>query len=386
MTANFHQSRSLSISVFEPLITGTNHLFDIGQGFDAYSQEVRALGGMWAANIAQRDRQSKIEDWIAGGLGRHIVVYDDAQQVIFEGFVNKISANLGPLSVERGPLLDVSNKIFLVYSTVDTAVSPPILGVRARTSTVEDTDSQDKYGIFETPLSSGGVTSTEADEIINTFIVERAEPQTSQSINIPPSAEPSVSLEILGYVHWLFYPYNQTANTGTQNLSDQLEDILTADPNGIISTDYAGITANTLPVKRYENDDSSAWGLIKSLVAQGDASDNRYIFGIYQDRKARYEAIPTTLTYQQRLQDPQARIETLAGQRVLPWNVLPGKWLLESDFLIGQPVPATLREDQRAVFIESAQYSSPWNVTLHGGRVDTLSQKLAKLGLAGVGA
>jgi len=378
---------SISIQVFEPLVKGGGYLFDVTGKESGYQHTIQALGGYWSASFTIQASQNEIEDWIDGGLGRHIEVYDEGQVKIWEGFVDSVDGNLGGLSVTRGPLMDVANRVSLVYSTVDTSTSPPTMGVRARTATVNDTDSQSRYGIIERVLSAGGVSSSIVEDIRDTYLAEHKEPQTSQQVNIGgSSSEASVTVNCLGYVHWLAaYTYSNTT-TGTQNLSTKLQNILATDPNSIFSTDYSKITTNTLQVAAWENDDDVAWGLVKGLVAKGDASSNRYLFGIYNDRQARYEAMPTEIAYQQRLSDPEMRIETLDGQRVFPWNVLPGKWLFISDFLIGRVTASDLRFDPRALFIESVTYTAPWGLQVSGGKTDKLAQRLAQLGLSGVGS
>jgi hypothetical protein len=139
-------------------------------------------------------------------------------------------------------------------------------------------------------------------------------------------------------------------------------------------------------VKQYLNDNAAAWSLIQGLVARGDSSDNRYIFGIYNGRVPTYEAIPTDFEYQQRLSDPAQRVETPQGIEVKPWDVTAGKWLFVPDFLIGQVQPTDLRLDPRMIFIESLTYTMPWGLSIQGGKTDKLSQKLAKLGLGGIGS
>lgn len=387
-TATFHESINLSINAFDPLVVGTGLVNDlIGSQINSYQHSISALGGYNSATIVINDRQMNIEDWLSDGLMRHIEVYNPALVKIWEGFVNEIVITLGALSVTRGPLLDVGNNVALTYSTVDTSISPPAVGMRATTAFSADTDSQALYGVLENVLSAGGVSSTEATTIRDVFLTENKDPQSSQQLNIGQSSELSVRLNCLGYYHLMKkYIYNQTASTGTANLSTVLAAIIAADPNSILSTDTSGITSNTLQVKQYLNDNSPAWNLIQGLVARGDASDNRYIFGIYNDRVPTYEAIPTDFEYQQRLSDPAQRVETPQETEVKPWDVKAGKWLFVPDFLIGKVVPSSLRLDPRMIFIEQVTYSMPWGLQIQGGKTDKLTQKLAKLGLSGIGS
>lgn len=379
----------MSISAFDPLVSG-NALVDdsLGDKLDSgtYSHTISALGGYDSALIKIVDQQVNLEDWLANGLMRHIEVYNPSLVKIWEGFVNQIDIVLGGLSVTRGPLLQVSNNVALTYSTVDTTVSPPAIGMRATTAFSADASSQALYGVLESVLSAGGVSATEATTVRDVFLNENKNPQTSQRLNVGGGGI-TLSLQCLGYSH-LFkkYVYNQTASTGTVNLSDALAAIIAADPNSIFSTSTSKITANTLQVKQYLNDNAAAWPLIQGLVARGDSSDNRYIFGIYNGRVPEYGAIPTDFEYQQRLSDPAQRIETPQGIEVRPWDIRAGKWLFVPDFLIGQVQQSDLRLDPRMIFIESLTYTMPWGLQIQGGKTDKLSQKLAKLGLGGIGS
>jgi hypothetical protein len=122
-------------------------------------------------------------------------------------------------------------------------------------------------------------------------------------------------------------------------------------------------------------------------VALGDPSDfARYTFGVYDDRQAYYKKMPTAIEYVYRLSSGSQAIETTGGARVQPWNVRPAKWLEIPDFLIGRAAGGgNLRDDPRNVFIESVTYTAPFGLTINGGKVSTLKQKMAQLGLGGAG-
>ena len=158
--ATHHQSISLSISAFDPLIVGSSLVDDsLGDKLDngTYSHVISALGGYDNAMIKIVDQQIDLEDWLANGLMRHIEVYNPALVKIWEGFVNQIDIMLGGLSVTRGPVMQIGNNVALTYSTVDTTVSPPAIGMRATTAFNADTDSQTLYGVLETVLSAGEI-------------------------------------------------------------------------------------------------------------------------------------------------------------------------------------------------------------------------------------
>ena len=391
------QGRMPTIVVYKPTIDATTdpltytprggYIGSLTDKIDAYQHTVHAFGGFMTATFTVTGTKNDIEEWLESGLGRHVEVYDHAGVLMWEGFVNRISASIASLTVTRGPLMGASNKCNLVYSTVDTTTTPPTLGIRTATGFAEDADSQALFGVLELYLSSGGTTDDEAIEARNSYLAERALPKTTQTFNLGGDAVTTAQISCLGYVRWLNkYAYNQTVTSATQNLSAKVEDIIEAQPNTILDESHNHITANTIAVKAWENNNRTAWALIKSLTALGDAADNRWVFGVYENRTPYYATASTTIDYVQEIVDNEQVFQDTAGVTVLPWNILPGKWIFFSDLLIGRvELTTNLREDPRAMFIETVNYVAPWGLSLQGGDTDTISQKLAKMGLSGIG-
>jgi len=174
---------------------------------------------------------------------------------------------------------------------------------------------------------------------------------------------------------------------GTVNLDVKLGRVLDADPNGLFSVPNSSLMPNTLQVPAYDNKSRTAWDVIKGLVALGDEADTRYTFGVYADRHVMYQ--PTNqdeITYRYFPGDPARRIESKTGGNVWPWNVVPGGWMFFPSLLVGRTFPDDWRQDPRFMFIESVVFRLPHTLQLQGGRLDTIPQKLAKMGLAGIGA
>ena len=386
-TPSLHQQTGLSLNVFEPLVSGTQFIETITHKYSQYEHELSAFGGYDRQNFTIAGNQDEIEEWLDKGLGRRIITKNPGQDIVFESFVNSVEISVGPLTAKRGPLFNVSNRVQLVYSTIDTAVDPPTLGNRERTAEVNDADSQIDFGIIQNILSSGGLADGEATQIVDTFIEEHRELKTTKESSNFRTSDPIASIECLGYGHWLkAYVYNQTAAGGDQDLTAKLQAIITADPNSFLSTDFARITANALQVAQWENDDNVAWDLVKSLTAKGDATSNRYTYGVYADRQSIYEAAPTTALYRQRVSQNNQQVEFANGTEVDAWDVLPAKWLIFPDFLIGSVAETDIKKDARAMFIEKVFYRAPYGLSLDGSLVETLPQKLAQLGLAGISA
>jgi hypothetical protein len=376
----------ISIQVSSPLAVAGGYFETILRP-KAYSHSIHAVGGYWSLTMSLATSIDKMDDWIAEGLGRHIEVHNDALEICWAGFVNQIDASYGPLSVTRGPLLDVANRVDVVFAGVDVTVIPPTTGVQTATGVADDADSQALYGIVPKILTPGGVSATDAARIRDTFLEEHKLPVTSHDFSSAGAPPTSLTLHCLGYVHWLMWPYNQVVSVGTVNASAKITTVLAADPNlAWLAWDTTGVDTNTLQVFRYEYEDNLAWDILKDTAARGDANDDRWLIGVYADRAVRYELAPSTVEYNMMLSDPAKRVTTESGTEVPYWDVLPGKWLLFTDFLPGRAIPSSLREDPRAAFLESVTFTAPNTLMFKGGKYDTLSQMIAALGLGGIGA
>ena len=352
-----------------------------------YQHIIEALGGYWSAQFTIRGGRALMDDWLQDGLGRHIEVYDDSLTQIWEGFVNKLTVNYGPLAAIRGPLLDIANRVAVIYSAIEyDEDGNTVVGTRAITDNVNDADSQTLWGVVPQLLNTGGVELLDAEAIRDTYMENHKSPRTGKEWRSDASSETSVTVDCLGYVHWLNWAY-RGLGTDTENANIKIANILVDTPNAAwLAFDTENVDANTLQVSAWDDDYNIAWNVIKSVVARGDAAYARWLFGVYAGREVFYEAAPTTLEYQQRLSQPRPRIERTGGDEVYPWNVLPGKWLMFPDFLIGQAAELSLRDDPRAMFIEQVKYTAPWDLYLKGGAVDTLGALIAQLGLSGIGA
>jgi hypothetical protein len=354
---------------------------------DSYTHTIAANGGFISATIGLKMERFEIDDWLENGLGRHISVYNPGGNIIWEGFVNDITATIGGLTVKRGPLMGVSNKVRVVYGTLDTSVTPPTVGVRTKSAFSSDTTSQGLYAIHEKILSIGGCTETMALEIRDTYIGENARAETTPTtIVIGGTGSLTMVLGCRGYVDFLSaYTYNSNT-TGDVAISTRIQSVISADPNSIISTDYTDISANTETVPSYEADDPLAYNYIMGMVAQGDVGYDRYTFGVYTERKAKYSQIPDDESYIWRISNG-GEIYTPSGVIVRPWDVLPARWVHIPDFMIGRISDGTvIRDDPRYMFIESLTYTAPYSLTLTGAKISKLPQILGQLGLMGIGA
>jgi len=376
----FHEEIGLTAIVFEPLAIGESKIIELDKNMTSYSHDLSANGGFDKMTVGIADDRLSLDEWIEKGIARHIEVYSSAGSLVWEGFVNVVSGSIGGHRVSVGPLMDVGNRVSVAYAPVDTDTSPPTVGNTTITTIAENTVSQNRYGIIEKIVSAGRVTDDEAEFIRDTYLKESAFPATESEISVGGTGQPSLTLECLGYWYWTNnYIYNDT-DSGTIRVDTRIQEVVEADPNSFFPTPV--IDANASIVQEESDEDKPAMAHLKELLAIGGASDQRYTLGFYEDRRAYYREIPSTVAYKTTLSDQGQRILTFEGALVYPWDVRPGQWLFISDALIGRYTDVTnFYEDPRYMFIENVSYNAPWGVRMTGSRVSTFEQIMAKFGL-----
>lgn len=373
---------NITIELRESVLNGNAVIGQLTDKISTYNHDISTSEGYKRASFVITGDQINVEDWFESGLARDVVTYNDANGIIWNGFVNKVSIVVGGRSLSRGPLTDIVNRLSVSYTPIDTTTNPPVRGNKTLTDIVNDTASQSKYGILQDIYNAGDCTDANAVIVRDSLLGDLLDPEVSETLSLQGGA-PSVTVECCGYYAFLDkYIYSNTA-TGTIALSTKLQNVLTASPNAIFSSDYGKITSNTLTVTANETEDRMALDVIKGELAKGDSGNNRYTFGIFANRKAYYAPMPTSFAYQFQL--ATSTLELYGGGELMPWDVLPGRWMFYTDFLTGKSRPVTdLRKDPRALFIETVNFTAPWGLSLNGGKVRTTQQIMARMGLGGV--
>jgi len=377
----FHEELGISIIAYDPVNISNNKVATLDNNISSYSHTISANGGFDSMSVTVSDDRISLDDWLENGLGRRIVVYNSANTICWEGFVNTVSGQLGGQQVSVGPLLDIGNRISVAYSPVDYDTSPPTVGAKTVTIINENETSQERFGIIEKVLSGGRVTDEDAELIRDTYLLERAFPETSSDFMLGSNSEPTLTLECLGYWYWTnSYVFNDY-DAGAIWVSDRILDILQANPNTGMFGSYF-IDSNLSIVPEESTEDKYAMAHLKELLAIGGASDQRYTMGVYENRDVYYKEIPTSPAYKTTLSDQGQRVLTYEGALVYPWDIRPSRWLFISDSMIGRYTDtANYYEDPRYMFIEKVSYSAPWSLTLSGARVGSFDQLMAKMGI-----
>jgi hypothetical protein len=382
-------AKGLSIRVSVPLVQGDDVVGNYADLVSNYSHAISANGGYLSAEFTVSGNNEFVESWLQSGIGRHIEIFGPQLQTIWEGFVNQIEANMGGATFSVGPLTNVGNFVWGIYTPLiyDPNSGEPIQYSPMPTYAVRDDASVTKYGLWEKLINIGEVTPDDARYIRGLYLQENKEPEGNPSLAVADnSGELSVTVNCRGYIDWLSYIYNNDDETHVSvYLSTIIKDILTDDPNTIISASYDKIDTNLYIEDPYTTDNKTARTLIYNITAIGGGNDDRWTFGIYKDRKAVYSPIPTEVEYIYYKTGKTQQVETLSGKVLDPWEVVPCKWVAIPTFLTSFSYRINdIRTDPRVFFAEEVNFTAPDQVTISGAKIRKLSQFLAKLGLGGV--
>lgn len=381
MTNSVHEAIGLTMTVREPKWIGDSivpGLDNVAASATSYGHSLVTNGGYWDASLSMPITEDEGEDWAINGLGRHFDCRDPALDKIFSGFVNAVTISVGGFSITVGPMLEIVNRSKAEYKTINYNTLPPLGGSDEVTGWASDAESIARYGQLETIITLGEMTRSEAEQNRNSFIEENKAPQASPSIT-SRSQEPSISLEILGYIHLLERTHPAVSgDTGGQDLSEKSEDMLTIGDVWNIFPSYE-IQADATQVRKHEPGGRSAMGLMKSLTAYGSATTSRRkMFGVFQDEVFRMNEIDRVPSYIYSVRGGSRWLYDFNSptSRIDPWNILPGKMVYLADWLTGRPYPTQtsmfsvqdrrLRADPRFVIIESVKFNAPFDFDIDG--------------------
>jgi hypothetical protein len=197
LTIQYYQPEILLPTSYDP---EANYLGTLSREVESYSHTIGAFGGYLAAGITFKIPRPRIDEWLQYGLNRGIVTYNPHLQRIWEGFVNQVTVSLGPLSVTRGPLLDIGNRVSVQYTRIaNTTDARPSLTGQAITAIADDPASQALYGIVERIENGGQLDDVAADLLRDSFIQEHAWPVMPKTLS-GSGSEPSVTLDCLGHL------------------------------------------------------------------------------------------------------------------------------------------------------------------------------------------
>ena len=235
--------------------------------FDDYKPNLQAQGWFHGASFKVYARENLLKELYANALGRMMEAWGYGIKQYFEGRVVEVVFNLPPDRFTKS-LDDVSNNTWM-------RVDYDGDGVVDRTTVLQNVASKAKYGIMDLILAGGEVEGLNVgDQAVQAFLDLRSSPKPAADFG-GGSGRPYIELFCRGFIHTLSNQvYNQTADTGTQSMSAEIKDIVTAKGEFINSLDRG---PNTTTVTKELDSDRKARDLVDDMAALGDADNNRWL-------------------------------------------------------------------------------------------------------------
>ena len=348
---------------------------------NSYGHDIRAIGGFWGCVfdiLPGKNGLGYLEEYLLNGLGRHVESYSPNGKKIWEGQIVRMTLQLPGAKMEVD-LRDMTNKAWIRYLTSEG-------GLIKRSTVFENADSQSKYGIKEAAvqgviINSSAIADVMAEMYLNTYVnAIRPRPSIAPSGSVG-SGGVRLSVFCQGYIRTLAWRvYNLMTEHSDQNLSLQISDIITAVGQFVNSTD---IVENTLQVSQEYDRDDTAFDAIMGLVRSADASQNRYIAGMYEERKFKYEQVRASalsdVRYNFRIRDNEKVIRESGTGRVVPFSeIRANNYIRVSDIFTGKPFNGTdVNEDPQVTYIESISYQEPFGLDIQPDTISSLDTLMA---------
>jgi len=351
-------------------VTGLDFAATAGRGYDTATLQLAAT-------------PDEIDRWLTVGLGREVIVKNAAGSDCWRGIVGAVNGQVGGKTITVGPINELGNRVGVSFAYKSDAI-PPVSGPQQVTPLIQDAASIDRYGSWEFWHSGGQLTWTDALRTQRGVLTQKRSPQSTREFSTG-GGDVSLSLDCVG--GWVFasaYVYLYTASASSVTLTTHVNTILDADPNRILSADRTHVEQNGWLTTRLWDQYQTALDILDLHAEKGDANDNPWLWGIFEEWKPYFYPVPNYFSYQNSALSGDV-VETFSppGGVVDPCDVRPGKWLFFRDFTAWGPIPQTLAqmyEDPRALFIQEARFAAPWGLTVNGERIGKLRQLVAKQG------
>lgn len=349
----------------------------VRQGVDSFQEQLQTEKesyvisdgvGFDRANFTLTGEENYLRDWFVNGLVRDVKWRGPDGATAWEGYVSRMSLTLGGETITRS-IEGMYNRVIYVYAPLDTTANPPTAGAQT-TITKNDAASQDKYGIKTILVSGNECTDATADDEALSQLKALRHIKEGRTVTIGRGETPMLRVECSGYAYMIdWYPYTQTANTGTDNANAIIVAVLQADPNGIADPTDVLIDTNTTAIEKYWDGKKTGWNLIRDIAERGYETGGegfRWTVGIYEGRRVVYKAAEAldvngnpegTNKYPEWFRHPYEAGDSIldaAGGEVMPWHIRPDH-LLYTSGIPGRPT-----------YIKQVTFDAPWPVRISG--------------------
>lgn len=316
----------LSIHIYDRGAAGvpSSSLFtDLRGRADRYEHTISDRFGFESMSIGMHATKGEINDWLNNGLMRGVKVYGPDGVVVWEGFLETISATLGQKRASVS-LKNMANRVRTKYTL-------EIVGTPKTTSTLQNTTSQALYGIKDRVVSMSDVldlaATTANQRTINSIALPRSsEPTTAKTGSV---GDLNLQLNFAGWyatLDWVFVP-SSFDGSGGNTVQILIADLLAsaASINAFVSTDSSKIIAMGYSLTNFVKSETTFRQQLDKYLSFGDSASTQTAWGVYEDRVFQTAlwagATPSTTTYREDART--GAVYDAYGNMVDPWDVRP---------------------------------------------------------------
>jgi len=347
---------------------------EIGQNGDlkdivAFSFVVDNEVGFRSCSITVKLPIPQLMFWVIYGTGHVIIVKNEADRVVWEGFVNVVENDFDELSIT---LTCEGFWKFLEYpySNSDT-------GTYTRREKIIDVLSGEENSLFSTDYSN---------MIASSMSVYKNENQNRPGLTIIQElvamGKDTDNTRLLFGIFEDRKAYLKESPTGVKYYSKRPKGFKVgplSDIHNRVTVTYTDFLSKQQTNTSIGNNTTSQsnYGIWSKIVPSGEISSTN-AEGI-RDTLINERSNPET----SKALSQGFQVTRLDETPINPWNIEPGYWLEFTGIPFGA-IDETVQEDFSKLFIESVTYTYPYGLDITGNLVSTINQKLAKLGLGGI--
>lgn len=320
----------------------------------SYVQVSKGTGGFYTCKFDIFGPVEQIGEMFDNGLARDVKTYNHFGADAWQGIITSMRQTQ-KFGEEMVTLEQSANKLFVRSTESRNRKTIP--------SAIENIPMQNHYGILELveTLDDPIVSTNRADSLAERLKEDLSDPYRQKEFRDRgdlkiPDGMAKLSIFCQGYYWYLTRRIINVTTRTSANASTVVAAILTARGQFV---DTTSIETNTQQAYQQLDNDDIAWDVLIALAETGDTSDDRYIIGMYKDRRFVYEKrTDATIPNISLWKDSRNRITDKSGRPLAGMLVRPDAFLRNTN-IRNRPgkVYSSSWDDPQVTYIGSVEYS-----------------------------
>jgi len=359
-------------NLYQPLKVGNGHLMRMDDlMWPSYRRRTLEMGGSHDASFIIDTNEHDVtpfdlERWFTTWIGcRFVESYGNTDT--FTGFVNSMTLYIG--GVMRTITLDN------MWNTVSVIYQPNSSSAAAFTAGASDATSIARFGTKAAHVETREYTSSAHAIVIRDNYLDRWKMPRVFSIGLEAlQGAPVLEVQLAGYIHTLGWQYyNQEGiSASTTTVSTHITGTLLSGVDFITTGDIDTVSTSITDESDYKT---------RLLRLDNILDGLEYRYGCYGGTVFDLKAQDYSSIKYRRRAYTQRQGFLRNGRYVPEPLVTPSGWVFTDDIFASQPVEANLRDDPRADWIASVEYSNDGVILLNGEEPED-AEDITGIGLA----